>query len=127
MLKALAKLVYDYAFGRARDPEMLDRGLDGIPVLNLSHTNPMWRYYELKPADRESHALSGLAEYLPAEHTDGTGITANRDIKRSDPTDQTMRLGAKHNDIFPLLGDMVRWRLGLPSRHGSSLDEAVVE
>ncbi len=28
-----------------------------------------------------------------------------------------MRLGAKHNDIYPILGDMIRWALKLPSRH----------
>jgi hypothetical protein len=27
-----------------------------------------------------------------------------------------MRFGAKHNDIFPILGDMIRWSLKLPSR-----------
>ena len=28
-----------------------------------------------------------------------------------------MRFGAKHNDIYPILGDMIRWKLDLPSRH----------
>jgi hypothetical protein len=27
-----------------------------------------------------------------------------------------MRFGAKHNDIFPLLADMIRWQMKLPSR-----------
>jgi hypothetical protein len=27
-----------------------------------------------------------------------------------------MRFGAKHNDIFPILADMIRWTTGLPSR-----------
>ena len=27
-----------------------------------------------------------------------------------------MRFGAKHNDIFPLLADMIRWELNFPSR-----------
>jgi hypothetical protein len=27
------------------------------------------------------------------------------------------RFGAKHNDIYPILGDMIRWQLKLPSRH----------
>jgi hypothetical protein len=35
-----------------------------------------------------------------------------------------MRFGAKHNDIYPIVGDMIRWKLGLPSRHSS---EAVAE
>ena len=28
-----------------------------------------------------------------------------------------MRFGAKHNDIYPILGDMLRWSLGLANRH----------
>ena len=31
--------------------------------------------------------------------------------------EEVMRFGAKHNDIFPILADMIRWRLDLPSRH----------
>lgn len=27
-----------------------------------------------------------------------------------------MRFGAKHNDMFPILADMVRWATDLPSR-----------
>ena len=125
VLKALAKLVYDYAFGRGRDPKMLERVLEGINQLNFSHTNPMWRYYEFKQSDREAHGLTALADYLPADQPDSHGVVANRDIGRFDPTDQAMRFGAKHNDIFPLLGDMIRWRLNMPSRHSSASDEAV--
>ena len=127
VLKALAKLVYDYAFGRSRDPELLDRLLESIPDLDLKHTNPMWRYYELKPSDRQSFGLNGLAEYLPADQPDANGNLANRDPGHFEAKDQTMRFGAKHNDIFPLLGDMVRWRLGFPSRHASPTDEAVAD
>lgn len=125
VLKALAKLVYDYAFGRGRDPKMLERILDGIPHLNFSHTNPMWRYYDFKQADREAHGVSALADYLPSDQPDANGTMANRDIGRFEATDQTMRFGAKHNDIFPLLGDMIRWRLNMPSRRSSTSDDAL--
>ena len=40
-----------------------------------------------------------------------------------------MRFGAKHNDIFPIIGDMIRWKLGLLSRRpvssGVVLEEEV--
>jgi hypothetical protein len=127
VLKALAKLVYDYAFGRGRNPELLERLLNSIPELNLAHTNPMWRYYEMSPADRQSHGLAGLTEYLPADVPDANGNLANRDLGRFEPNDKTMRFGAKHNDIFPLLGDMLRWRLNFPSRHTSPSDDAVAD
>jgi hypothetical protein len=28
-----------------------------------------------------------------------------------------MRFGNKHNDIYPILADMIRWKLDLPNRH----------
>lgn len=127
VLKALAKLVYDYAFGRGRDQKLLDAVIEGIPNLNLSPSNPMWRFYEFSQSDREAHGLTGLEAYLPADAPDANGNMPNRDIGRFEPADQTMRFGAKHNDIFPLLGDMIRWRLKLPSRHSSASDDAVAE
>jgi hypothetical protein len=124
VLKALAKLTYDFAFGRSRDPQLLEKLLHDIPNLDLSHKNPMWRYYEMEQVDRKSSGLAELSDYLPLDQAAGGG-GANRDIGRYDPTDHTMRFGAKHNDIFPLLGDMVRWRLGLPNRHSTSDSDAV--
>ncbi len=77
----------------------------------------MWRYYELNSVQRSSSGLDGLTDFLPADVPDENGAMPNRDIGRFEPADQTMRFGAKHNDIFPLIGDMVRWRLNLPSRN----------
>jgi hypothetical protein len=109
VLKALAKLTFDFAFGRKQNEEHLNKLLDGITDIDFAHTNPMWRFYELSASEREAAGLSGLAAYLPSDD-DGK----NRDIGSSQG--DFMRFGAKHNDIFPILGDMVRWRLGLPSR-----------
>ena len=112
VLKALAKLTYDFAFGRSAqgNEHFRDKLLDGIPQLDFSHENPMWEYYTLSDAEREGAGLTGLAEYLPDE--DG----ANRDIGGRD-AERRMRFGAKHNDIIPILGDMIRWKLGLPNRN----------
>jgi hypothetical protein len=30
---------------------------------------------------------------------------------------KVMRFGAKYNDIFPILGDMIRWKVELSNRH----------
>ena len=125
LLKALGKLTYDFAFGRAKDPALLSKLISGIPKLDLSHQNPMWRYYEMTPTERASSGLSGLAEYLPLDTVDGElSQGANRDLGRFEPGEQVMRFGAKHNDIFPLLGDMIRWRLQLPSRRASDTSDA---
>jgi len=110
VLKALAKLAYDFGYGRHKKAEWLKVLLDGIPTLNFSHDEPMWRYYQLNSSERDKWRLTGLAEYLPSEEG------ANRDIGAYNEKDRVMRFGAKHNDIYPILGDMIRWRLKLPSR-----------
>ncbi len=110
VLKALAKLAYDFGFGRHKKEEWLSALLDGIPTLNFAHDEPMWRYYQLSPDERKKWKLDGLAEYLPPEEG------GNRDIGAYNEKDRAMRFGAKHNDIYPILGDMIRWRLRLPSR-----------
>ncbi len=112
VLKALAKLVYDYAFGKKADEEVLSTLLGGIKTLDFSHSNPMWRFYQLDDTERSTYNLESLKNYLPADD-DG----ANRDIGNYDEKAGTMRFGAKHNDIFPIIGDMIRWKLSLPNRN----------
>lgn len=84
--------------------------LEAIPNIDFSHSSPMWRYYEMSSEQRAEAGLSPLAAYLP----DDSG-TANRDI--GSVQGEFMRFGAKHNDIYPILSDMIRWKVGLPSRH----------
>ena len=111
VLKALAKLVYDFSFSNRRPPDgdkLTDELLSRLTDIDFSHDDPMWLYYSLSPEERAKHGLGGLAAYLPAE--DG----ANRDL--GDLQGGFMRFGAKHNDIYPIIGDMIRWRLGLPTR-----------
>jgi hypothetical protein len=111
VLKALAKLTYDLNFSN-RKPEnaelLFQQFLAGLPEIDFSHSNPMWNYYGLTDGERLDAKLSGLAAYLPDE----TG--GNRDI--GSMQGEYMRFGAKHNDIFPILADMIRWSLKLPSR-----------
>jgi hypothetical protein len=115
VLKALAKLVYDFAVGRKADERHLQTLLDGIGTLDFSHANPMWRYYEMSREER-ARLVPGLSDYLPDDE-------GNRDVGGTDEEGR-MRFGAKHNDIYPILGDMVRWKLGLPSRQAD--DEVAV-
>ncbi|MBR8043452.1 hypothetical protein KDW40_26160 [Burkholderia cenocepacia] len=113
VLKALAKLVYDFAFSN-RKPETADKDLNtllnSLTEIDFSHENPMWRYFELDNNQRIELGLESLSLWLPEENS-----SANRDIGSFQGG--FMRFGAKHNDIYPLIGDMIRWRLGLPSRH----------
>lgn len=114
VLKALAKLAYDFGFSARRaenSSELLDKLLSSISDIDFSHDNPMWQYYSLSDLERTSRGLSGLEKYLPT--VDG----ANRDLGSFQ--NGVMRFGAKHNDIYPIIGDMIRWKLNLPSRHAN--------
>jgi hypothetical protein len=119
VLKALAKLTYDLNFSNRKpenSDELFSKFLESIDKVDFSHSNPMWRYYELSEGQRVDAGLEGLASYLPDEST-----TANRDI--GSLQGEFMRFGAKHNDIFPILADMIRWVAGLPSRkEGKNVD-----
>lgn len=112
VLKALAKLVYDFGYGRDEHPEHLDRLFTAIEggELDFSHTNPMWRYFGLSPEERERFC-PGLKDAITPEEA---GF--NLDLGNFDDTNQVMRFGAKHNDIQRHLADMIRWKLGLPKR-----------
>jgi len=113
VLKALAKLTYDMNFSN-RKPEngeaLFEGLLNAIETIDFSHSNPLWRFYDLEDEEVENYGLSGLIDWLP-----GSDGTANRDIGSFQ--NGFMRFGAKHNDIFPIIGDMIRWKAGLPSRH----------
>jgi hypothetical protein len=114
VLKALAKLAYDFGYGKQKGEGHLEHLFEGVSKINFGHDEPMWRYYQFTTEEREKRGLDGLAAYLPSEEG------ANRDIGAYNEADHVMRFGAKHNDIYPIIGDMVRWRLGLPARNPKS-------
>src|SRR5262245_52908144 len=111
VLKALAKITYDLNFSNRKPEnasELYEKFLEGIHSIDFSHRNPLWNYYGLNADERSDERLEGLENYLPP------GDGANRDL--GGIQGGFMRFGAKHNDIYPLLADMIRWELKLPSR-----------
>ncbi len=111
VLKAMAKIAYDLKFSNRRPSnadELYKQFLDGLPEVDFSHANSMWNYYGLTNGERLDAGLEGLAAYLP----DDSG--GNRDI--GSVQGKFVRFGAKHNDIYPILADMIRWSMKLPSR-----------
>ena len=117
VLKALAKITYDLNFSNRKpqnNVELFNQFLEGIGNVDFSHNNPMWRYYELSAEERGT--FKGLEHYLPPD--DG----GNRDIGAFQ--NSFMRFGAKHNDIFPILADMIRWKIGLPSRQLATVNSS---
>lgn len=119
VLKALAKLAYNYAFNKrksAGSTENLETLLRGIPALDFNHTNPAWRYYQFTKQERQFNGVQSLQEYLPS---DDEGF--NRDLGGFDPSTKVMRFSVKHNDIYPILGDIFRQALSLPSRNEKAI------
>jgi len=111
-LKSIAKITYDLNFSNrkpANSEILFQKFLDNVAEVDFSHSNPMWNYYNLSVQERLNSGLAGLSDFLP-EEIDGV----NRDIGSMQGS--FMRFGAKHNDIFPILADMLRWRTGLPNR-----------
>lgn len=120
VLKALAKLVYDLASSNRRGPdaeEHLKTFFDKLTEIDFGHDNPMWRYYEFNEDERKKNGLEDLAKWLPEANSG-----ANRDLGSFQ--NGLMRFGAKHNDIYPLIADMIRWKMELPSRHNKVAAEA---
>lgn len=112
VLKALAKITYDLKFSNRRPEdaeELFSEFLSKVADVDFSHTNPMWNFYNLTEGQKVDANLKGLDAYLP-EDQDGV----NRDIGSIQGS--YMRFGAKHNGIYPILADMIRWSTGLPSR-----------
>jgi hypothetical protein len=120
VLKALAKLTFDYAFSKRKpifSEKLLNTLLESIPKIDFSHNNPIWRYYELSESEIIANNLTELKSYLPS---DDEGF--NRDLGKYDPIAKTMRFGNKHNDIYPIIADMIRWQLKLPNRNAKEVD-----
>lgn len=112
VLKALAKLAYDFGYGRDENPEYLERLFAAIEEneIDFAHTNPMWRYFEMSISEREDKCPGMKDAVTPDE------AGYNLDLGNFDESTQVMRFGAKHNDIQRHLGDMIRWKLQLPKR-----------
>jgi hypothetical protein len=118
VLKALAKLFRQLSRledGRQHITDLLNI----IPKIDFSHTNRLWRYYQLRGAPGELELLNrqfaGLATYLPS---DDEGY--NRDIGAFDNQKNWFRFSPRTNDVIPILGDMFRWMIKAPSRNSDT-------
>lgn len=124
VLKALAKLAYDFGYGRESDPANLERLFLAIEngTIDFSHDNAMWRYFELSEQEK-LELFPGLRDAVTPSELGG-----NLDLGSFDETNNVMRFGAKHNDIQRHLGDIIRWNVGLPKRKAlAKLQEEVAQ
>lgn len=111
VLKALAKLAYDLAYGvpKLRDEEGLKNLYDAIMSrkLSFSHNEAIWSAVFMDDDEREKQ-FPGINEfvYLGDQFKGGEFDAANGWV----------RYGPAHNDIYPRLGDVIRWKVGLKNR-----------
>lgn len=118
--KAIAKLVYDLGFSRSAtedDAEHLQTVLNNLSDVDFRHDNPLWRYFILpddqrKPGPKQPNAIKGIEPYLA---TDEYGNVIDRDLGSFQ--NGRFTFSVKHNDVYPVIADMIRYKLGLPSRH----------
>lgn len=107
MLKAIAKVLFDLAFSNRRPEngdELTAQYIANLAKVDFSHENKLWRFYTLSQNERKK--MTGVSKYLPKEDRE-LGIVNDQG---------KVIFGVKHNDIFPVLADMIRWSLKLPSR-----------
>ena len=113
VLKALAKLGFDLAYGHQniRDEQGYAKLLDSIisGELDFSHSNKIWQALLRSNTEREE-ALPGISEYVHVPPD------TNLDAGVFDEEKQWIRFGSRHNDIFPRLGDTIRYTLKLKPR-----------
>jgi hypothetical protein len=113
VLKAIAKLGFDLAHGHQniRDEGSYKKLCDAIISndLDFSHKNQLWQAL-LMSADEREQALPGISKYVHVP-TD-----TNLDAGTYDEDNGWMRFGSRHNDIYPRLGDTIRYALSLRPR-----------
>lgn len=113
VLKALAKLCYDLKLGHRNiiDPRSCEKLLAAIKTgsLDLSHNNIIWQAL-LMPSAERNEKFEGISKYVHVP------IDANLDAGIFDKENNWVRFGNRHNDIYPRLGDIIRYKLGFKPR-----------
>lgn len=112
-LKALAKLAYMFTNGKKADSELLNQMLLALPEANFTHKNPLWRYFNLTQEERTVFKLDDVTEHLPEDIENKASIKM---FSVWDSGKEIVKYGTAHNDIHPILGDLIRYELKLPTR-----------
>ena len=113
VLKAIAKLGYDLVYGHKNimEKEAYEKLLNAIRTqeISFSHDNELWQALLVSSEEREKR-FPGISKYVHVPS--GT----NLDAGIYDNENNWVRFGSRHNDIFPRLGDTIRWKLNLKPR-----------
>lgn len=117
VLKAIAKLVYDYSVGKQKNEEYLNTLFEYLDTVDFSHTNPLWRYFLMDENEKISNKLLSLSEYYPDDILEKE---KTKTFCTYDSENKIIRFGNRHNDVFPLIVEMIRYSLGLPAKKKKS-------
>ena len=111
VLKGLAKLFYDTGFGQknVRNEDDYNKLTNNLRKIDFKHTNALWGSIMLDSATRNK-TFPGIEDYVFVPK--GT----NLDAGTIDPNFNWVRYGMKHNDIFPRIGDLIRYVLKMNPR-----------
>ncbi|WP_283810728.1 DNA sulfur modification protein DndB [Bradyrhizobium sp. S69] len=117
VLKALAKLAYDHAYGVPKlvDPNGLRTLYEAILTkkLTFSHSDKLWQALFVNDDER----ANAFGENPIGENINNyVHLTAQTKPGEFDALNNWVRYGTAHNDIYPRLGDLIRWKLGLKNR-----------
>ncbi|MBO4224742.1 DNA sulfur modification protein DndB [Bradyrhizobium neotropicale] len=117
VLKALAKLAYDHAYGVPKliDPDGLKKLYEAILAkkLTFKHSDKLWQALFMNDDERaRSFDRNDNGESI----NDYVHVTAQTKPGEFDTLNGWVRFSTAHNDIYPRLGDLIRWRLGLKNR-----------
>lgn len=112
VLKALAKLSYDLAYGT---PKLVDeQGLKTLyhaiqtKKLTFNHSDLLWKALFMDDDER--------AKTFDETINDFVHVTAQTKPGEFDVQNGWVRFAPAHNDIYPRLGDLIRWKVGLGNR-----------
>ena len=113
VLKGIAKLAHELGYGKpsVRDESALATLWASLAdkTLDLGHSNDAWRSLMLTPQEREK-LLPGVGSFVHVP------LGTNLDAGTYDPNTGWVRYGAKHNDIYRRIGDLIRYQLKFSPR-----------
>ena len=112
VLKALAKLAHDLAYGTPKlvDEEGLKKLYHWIETkkIKFDHAEELWQALFMNDEDRDAKFGGGINEFVH--------VTAQTKPGELDQQNKWVRFAPAHNDIYPRLGDLIRWKVELGNR-----------
>ena len=108
----MARLFFELAFSKTdKNEEDLQILIKAIKSgkLDFSHKNKVWKSLFLTTSER-TNTYSGIEKYVHVPQ--GT----NLDAGTFDDKNNWVRFGNRHNDIYPRIGDLIRYQLGFSPR-----------